>query len=215
MDENQISYEEIDREMQERAAAKRRRLPHEIFDFAELILVTLALLVLVTTLFIRQTVVVGGSMEPTLKNGEQLFISDLFYTPKAGDIVVVQVDGDIAGRFTSLHENEAIIKRVIATEGQEVNIDFTTGTVYVDGEVLQEDYILSATLRAEGMQFPLIVSEGCVFVMGDNRADSMDSRDPEIGLIDVREILGKAFFLLLPGEDNYHKRDFGRIGVLD
>ena len=194
MDENQISYEEIDREMQERAAAKRRRLPHEIFDFAELILVTLALLVLVTTLFIRQTVVVGGSMEPTLKNGEQLFISDLFYTPKAGDIVVVQVDGDIAERFTSLHENEAIIKRVIATEGQTVGI--VNGTVYIDGVPLSEDYVLRDGTDHK-LNMPTVpVREGHIFLMGDHRNNSLDSR--WFGEVDERTVIGKILFRFLP-----------------
>ena len=178
------------------------------FKDAKDILVIIGVFMLIYVLFFRAVVVVGNSMNDTLVWGDRLLVlSNLVYrNPQQGDIIVASKD--------SFRGGECIIKRVIATEGQEVNIDFTTGTVYVDGEVLQEDYILSATLRAEGMQFPLIVSEGCVFVMGDNRADSMDSRDPEIGLIDVREILGKAFFLLLPGEDNYHKRDFGRIGVL-
>ena len=194
MDENQISYEEIDREMQERAAAKRRRLPHEIFDFAELILVTLALLVLVTTLFIRQTVVVGGSMEPTLKNGEQLFISDLFYTPKAGDIVVVQVDGEIAERFTSLHENEAIIKRVIATEGQTVGI--VNGTVYIDGVPLSEDYVLRDGTDHKLNMPTVTVSEGHIFLMGDHRNNSLDSR--WFGEVDERTVIGKILFRFLP-----------------
>ncbi|MBO7762887.1 MAG: signal peptidase I [Clostridia bacterium] len=194
MDENQISYEEIDREMQERAAAKRRRLPHEIFDFAELILVTLALLVLVTTLFIRQTVVVGGSMEPTLKNGEQLFISDLFYTPKAGDIVVVQVDGEIAERFTTLHENEAIIKRVIATEGQTVGI--VNGTVYIDGVPLSEDYVLRDGTDQKLNMPTVTVSEGHIFLMGDHRNNSLDSR--WFGEVDERTVIGKILFRFLP-----------------
>ena len=194
MDENQISYEEIDREMQERAAAKRRRLPHEIFDFAELILVTLALLVLVTTLFIRQTVVVGGSMEPTLNNGEQLFISDLFYTPKAGDIVVVQVDGEIAERFTTLHENEAIIKRVIATEGQTVGI--VNGTVYIDGVPLSEDYVLRDGTDHKLNMPTVTVSEGHIFLMGDHRNNSLDSR--WFGEVDERTVIGKILFRFLP-----------------
>ena len=174
MDENQISYEEIDREIEERAAAKRRRLPHEIFDFAELVLITLAILVFVTTLFIRQTVVIGGSMEPTLKNGEQLFISDLFYTPQSGDIVVAQVDDTIADRYTALKENEAIIKRVIATEGQTVGI--VNGTVYVDGVPLKEDYVLRDGIDQKLNMPTVTVSEGHVFLMGDHRNNSLDSR---------------------------------------
>lgn len=194
MDENQISYEEIDREIEERAAAKRRRLPHEIFDFAELVLITLAILVFVTTLFIRQTVVIGGSMEPTLKNGEQLFISDLFYTPQSGDIVVAQVDDTIADRYTALKENEAIIKRVIATEGQTVGI--VNGTVYVDGVPLKEDYVLRDGIDQKLNMPTVTVSEGHVFLMGDHRNNSLDSR--WFGEVDERTVIGKVLFRFLP-----------------
>ena len=124
-----------------------------------------------------------------------------------GDIVVASKD--------SFRNGSPIVKRVIATEGQSVDIDFTTGTVYVDGVALDEPYIYSPTTNPEGMVFPLVVDEGCLFVMGDNRSRSMDSRDPEIGLIDKREILGKAILLMLPGNDEGTvKRDFSRFGVI-
>jgi signal peptidase I len=104
---------------------------------------------------------------------------------------------------------------VIATEGQVVDIDFVTGNVYVDGKLLQEDYIYSPTTNPEGMSFPLVVEDGCIFVLGDNRGRSKDSRDPDIGLIDKREVLCKAFFLLLPGTDHDRSpRDFSRFGVI-
>ena len=188
---------------------KKLTWQQSLFKDAKDILVIVGAFMLVYVLFFRAVVVVGDSMYDTLVSGDRLLVlSNLVYRqPKQGDIIVASKD--------SFRNGECIIKRVIATEGQEVDIDFITGTVYVDGQVLQEDYIYSATLRAEGMEFPLVVDEGCVFVMGDNRMDSMDSRDPEIGLIDEREILGKAFFLILPGEDHYHNRDFGRIGVLE
>jgi signal peptidase I len=98
-----------------------------------------------------------------------------------------------------------------------VDIDFEKGIVYVNGEVLEEDYIYSETKLYEGISFPLTVSEGCLFVLGDNRMDSKDSRSPEIGLIDKREVLGKAVFLLYPGDPDDNgsaKRDLGRIGGL-
>ena len=188
---------------------KKLTWQQSLFKDAKDILVIVGVFMLLYVLFFRAVVVVGNSMYDTLVEGDRLLVvSNLVYRePKQGDIIVASKD--------SFRGGECIIKRVIATEGQEVNIDFITGKVYVDGQVLQEDYIYSATLRAEGMVFPLIVEEGCVFVMGDNRMDSMDSRDPEIGLIDKREILGRAFFLILPGEDHYHNRDFGRIGVLE
>ncbi len=177
-------------------------------DVREVIYV-LVIFMLVYVLCFRMVVVVGDSMYGTLVDGDRLLLlSNVFYTePKQGDIVVASKD--------SFKNGECIIKRVIATEGQEVRIDFTTGTVYVDDVPLQEDYISSPTMFPEGMEFPLTVTEGHVFVMGDNRMDSTDSRNPAIGLIDTRQILGKAFFILIPGTDHDTvDPDFSRIGVI-
>ena len=169
----------------------------------------LAGVLLVLLLLFRVVVVSGGSMNDTLINGDYLILlNNVFYgEPKQGDIIVASKD--------SFKNGEPIIKRVIATEGQEVDIDFEAGIVYVDGVALEEDYIKMPTTLQEGVQFPLTVDEGCIFVLGDNRDGSKDSRNPEIGLIDTREVLGKAFFLILPGEDNFTKsRDFSRIGAV-
>jgi signal peptidase I len=169
----------------------------------------LGIILLVLLLVFRVVVVSGSSMNPTLIGGDYLLLTSTpFYNePKYGDIVVASKD--------SFENGEPIIKRVIAVEGQTVDIDFRSGTVYVDGVVLQEDYINGATTLDEGMKFPLVVDTGCVFVLGDNRGRSQDSRSPLIGLIDTREILGKAFFLFLPGMDADTKvRDFSRIGGL-
>ena len=167
------------------------------------------ILLLIFLLCFRVVVVSGSSMNKTLINGDYLFLlSNTFYkTPKQGDIVVASKN--------SFENGEPIVKRVIATEGQTVDINFTTGAVYVDGIKLEESYISTATTRPEGVVFPLYVDEGCLFVMGDNRAISHDSRSPDIGLIDRREIIGKAIFLFLPGPvDDSGRRDFTRIGVL-
>lgn len=170
------------------------------------------LLVIVTAglcLCFRMVIVEGDSMYDTLVNGDYLLlINNVFYQdPQAGDIIVASKD--------SFRDGSPIVKRVIATEGQIVDIDFITGTVYVDGEALVEPYIHSPTTNPEGMVFPLVVDEGCIFVMGDNRSRSMDSRDPEIGLIDKREVLGKAILVLLPGDDEGTiQRDFSRFGVI-
>ena len=137
-----------------------------------------------------------------------LLLSSTFYhNPKQGDIIVASKD--------SFKNGEPIIKRVIATEGQEVNIDFGRGIVDVDGGPLDEPYITAPTTLFEGVSFPLVVDKGCVFVMGDNRNDSKDSRSPEIGLVDKREIIGKAVLLVLPGKNEHSgKREFDRIGGL-
>ena len=164
---------------------------------------------LVFMLVFRMVVVSGPSMKQTLINGDSLILlSNVFYkTPRYGDVIVASKD--------SFKDGEPIIKRVIATEGQWVNIDFEKGIVYVDDVALDEPYTNTPTNLYEGMQFPLQVKPGCVFVMGDNRNDSWDSRSTDIGLVDCREILGRALFLAIPGVDEEtEKRDFSRIGAL-
>ena len=135
-------------------------------------------------------------------------LSNIFYqNPEQGDIVVVSKK--------SFDNGSPIVKRVIAVEGQTVDIDFEQGIVYVNGEALAEPYINNLTTNREGMTFPLVVEDGCIFALGDNRQVSRDSRDPIIGQIDKREILGKALVLMLPGTSHGHySRDFSRIGVV-
>ena len=107
------------------------------------------------------------------------------------------------------------MKRVIATEGQTVDIDFSTGSVYVDGALLKEDYINELTFTEEGTAFPLTVPEGSIFVMGDNRNHSNDSRDSRLDTVDARYVIGKAVFLAFPGPDIVtEKCDYRRIGVI-
>ena len=158
----------------------------------------------------RVVVVSGSSMKGTLVDGDYLLlISSTFYRePQQGDIIVASKD--------SFENGEPIVKRVIATEGQEVFIDFHEGIVYVDGIELVESYTYTPTTLYEGVNFPVTVPDGCVFVMGDNRNDSRDSRNPEIGMVDTREIIGKAICLFLPGTDKgTTQRQFDRIGALN
>lgn len=180
-----------------------------ILDLHDVIYVLAGFMILYM-LFFRVVVVVGPSMYNTLVDGDRLVLvsNALYQEPKQGDIIVASKK--------SFDNGECIVKRVIATEGQEVDIDFKAGVVYVDGQALVEDYTYTGTHLQEGMEFPLVVDEGCVFVMGDNRGQSKDSRDPEIGLIDERQILGKAVFLLSPGtHGGKEEADYNRIGVLD
>ncbi len=171
----------------------------------------LAAIVVMFMLLFRVVVVSGSSMYSTLWDGDWLLVlGNVFYSePEQGDIVIASKE--------SFRGGEPIVKRVIATEGQTVDIDFDAGIVYVDGIALDEDYTFTPTTNEEGTVFPLVVDEGCLFVMGDNRKKSKDSRSPEIGQVDERELLGKAVFLLFPGtgtDDNADTRDFGRIGGL-
>ena len=170
----------------------------------------LAVIIIVLLLFLRVVIVSGPSMYNTLWDGDWLLVlSNVFYrNPEYGDIIVASQD--------SFNDGEPIIKRVIATEGQMVDIDFEAGIVYVDGVALEEDYTYTPTNIEEGMEFPLTVDEGCIFVMGDNRNKSKDSRNPEIGLIDKREVLGKAVFLIYPGtHGGEHTRQISRIGAIE
>lgn len=174
----------------------------------DLVYLTLCI-ILIFLLFFRINVVSGDSMYATLRDGDYLLLlSNLFYhEPEQGDIVVISKE--------SYDHGTPIVKRVIATEGQTVDFDFENGTVYVDGEILDEPYINNPTIEGRGMEFPLTVEENCIFVMGDNRYVSLDSRYSEIGQIDRREVLGKAIFLMIPGTNhNTQARDMGRIGVI-
>lgn len=169
----------------------------------------LALVMVLFLLVFRIIVVSGSSMKQTLVDGDYLLLlSNTFYRePQRGDIVVISKK--------SFDDGKPIVKRVIATEGQTVDIDFEAGIVYVDGAALEEPYINSPTHLDEGTRFPLTVAEGCIFVLGDNRGVSRDSRSPAIGQIDKREVLGKALYMILPGtDDGSVGRDFGRMGAV-
>lgn len=176
-----------------------------LHDLIYMLMVILLLFLLV----FRVIVVSGDSMKMTLLDGDYLLLlsNTLYHDPEYGDIVVISKK--------DFDNGSPIVKRVIATEGQTVDIDFDNGIVYVDGVVLQEDYINNLTTYAEGVPFPLTVEEGCIFVLGDNRAVSKDSRNPEIGLIDKREVLGNAIFLMFPGTDKGNMpRNFDRVGAV-
>lgn len=163
-------------------------------------------IILVFLIFFRVIVVSQDSMYSTLWDGDYVLLSSniVYREPKQGDVVVINKEGF-----------DTIIKRVIATEGQTVDIDFENGIVYVDGQALDEPYIHNLTTRSEGVNFPLTVAPGHIFVLGDNRAVSMDSRNPVIGQIDKREVLGKALYLFIPGTDGgCLPRDFGRVGAV-
>ena len=169
----------------------------------------LAVIMILFLIFFRIIVVSGPSMKMTLLDGDYLLlISNLFYRePEKGDVVVVSKQDYDNGK--------PIVKRVIATEGQIVDMDFANGIVYVDGLPLEEDYINTPTNLDEGSVFPQIVEEDHVFVMGDNRNNSKDSRSLEIGQIDKREVLGKVALLMVPGTDHgAEARDVHRIGTV-
>ena len=181
-------------------AEKRKKKEEEKLGWQKSVLLyahdMLYLLLIVMLLFLlvfRIIVVSGGSMRMTLLDGDYLLLlnNTFYHTPQRGDIVVISKE--------SFDNGKPIVKRVIATEGQTVDIDFETGEVSVDG----------------GVHFPLTVAEGCIFVLGDNRGISKDSRYPDVGQIDKREVLGKAIFLMYPGtDDGTYPREFDRVGAI-
>lgn len=166
----------------------------DLFYWLNALTTALVILVLIFTFFGRLTRVDGNSMDNTLQNNELLLVWSLGYTPQQGDIVVLN-------KTTATHlGGVAIVKRVIATGGQTVDIDYGTGTVYVDGAALDEPYIKEPMMDIYGSRGSthIEVPEGSIFVMGDNRNDSDDSRDNLIGTIDEDYVLGKAFFSIFP-----------------
>lgn len=177
-------------------AAKVRFRWIRIFDFTGSVMSALVIILLMFSFILRPTRVVGTSMVPTLGNGDWLVTtkqSEYVY----GDIVVITQPNE---------HNEPLIKRVIATEGQTIDINFTSGQVFVNGRELDESYIADLTHNSGDVKFPLVVPKGTVFVMGDNRNHSSDSRFSGVGFIDTRYILGKASLRLLP---------FGDFGLYD
>ena len=151
----------------------------------------MAAFVLLFTFVARIIVVSGPSMENTLIERDLIFVWSLGYTPKQGDVVVLTQES---------YQEDSIVKRVIAVEGQRVDIDYGSGTVYVDGVPLKEDYTKEQMLLpsyGEGINH-VTVPEGCIFVMGDNRNQSADSRMPAIGIVDVRCVIGRGVTVIFP-----------------
>lgn len=160
-----------------------------LYDIVSVFVSALIVIFLVFTFFGRNMMVSGESMLPTLNDKDKVAISSLDRSYDYKDIVIV-------AQPNTLHK--VLIKRVIATEGQTVDIDTEKGLVYVDGKALDENYTLEPTYEKGNMNFPVTVPEGCVFVMGDNRNDSTDSRMRSVGFVDTRYIMGKVMFRFSP-----------------
>ena len=194
---------------QETNEEQQKKIPgRDMYEWIQALVCSVLTVVVIFTFGIRLIGVQGHSMVPTLQDDDRLLVvnSMLYDDYKYGDIVVLTQE-----TFLS----EPIVKRVIATGGQTVDIDFASGSVYVDGKLLDEPYINELTFTEEGVKFPLTVPEGSIFVMGDNRNHSNDSRDSRLGTVDTRYVIGKAVFLAFPGPDEItEEREFGRIGVI-
>ncbi len=168
----------------------------EAFEWAEAIVVAVVIALIIKAFLFTLVTVEGESMQNTLHTGDRLFVWRLGYTPQNGDIVVFRPERD---------KTKPYIKRVIATAGQTIDIDFAKGIVIVDGKVIDEDYIKMPTTAPGDVKFPVTVPEGYFFAMGDNRGHSKDSRysvvgsaDNSSGLIKNKSLLGHALFRLWP-----------------
>lgn len=190
------------------AAAPEAFRGQGLYEWVRALVSSVLAVVLVFAFAVRLIGVDGHSMVPTLQDGDRLAVTVglLSGKYKAGDVVVLRKQSFM---------DEPIVKRVIAVGGQTVDINFDEGSVSVDGRILNEPYINELTFRCDGTEFPLTVPEGSVFVMGDNRNHSNDSRDTRLGAVDTGYIIGRAVLLLYPGRDSETgQRDYARIGFI-
>lgn len=201
---NEENAEEVKAETAEETQeeSKKGSFVTDLFDWLDVFVKAMIVVVILFTAVFKIATIDGESMENTVFHGEKVIISNVFYTPKQGDIVVVSRNYKNSADCYE-RSSAPIIKRVIATEGQTVDIDFEKGIVYVDGKALDEPYTKTATTLHYDVEFPITVQNNCVFLLGDNRNDSLDSRASWIGAngtgqVDKRYILGKVLTRIYP-----------------
>ena len=175
--------------MEQQVRTRKEKILGTIFDIAEVFTAAIIAIMIIFTFMFRFVGVIGPSMIPTLQENDWLAVSAYSPHPKQGDVVIIT-------QPNAFHE--PIVKRVIATGGQKVDIDFNAGTVYVDDVALEEPYVNAPTYRRGTVNFPVTVPKGHLFVLGDNRNRSTDSRYDTIGFVDENYVLGKVLFRILP-----------------
>lgn len=178
-----------------------------LFEWLELLAIVLVIIVTLFTFVVSIVGVDGSSMYPTLHNRDLMLVQRIAYTPQQGDVIVLRKDNTFA--------NQALVKRVIATGGQTVYIDYDANTITVDGEVLEEPYLNyefddlygsdymadRVDLDPQYVNQAFTVPEGCVFVCGDNRNHSSDSRVAQLGIVDERYVIGRVLMVFFPFAD--------------
>ncbi len=167
--------------------AQKNKLFASLYDYVEAIVVAMVLLLVFFTFLFRIAGVRGGSMQPTLRQNDMLLLSIHMYTPHHGDVVVID-----------RHTQEPLIKRVIGVAGDTIFIDKQSGAVYRNGQKLEEAYIYKTFTVPNDLTEAVTVPKGHIFVLGDNRSLSKDSRDEEIGMVDLEDVVGKAIFRVWP-----------------
>ena len=177
----------LDNEVDTKKKVKQTNEKLNIFEIFEAIIAAFFVITLVFTFIFRVFSVDGPSMKPTLQDGDKVVVSTMGYKAKTGDVVVLSSTEGL---------KKPIIKRVVAVAGDTVDINFTTGVVTVNG--IEEHYTDELTTQQFDVAFPLTVPEGTVFVLGDNRGVSLDSRSTQVGCVDERLIVGKVLFRFFP-----------------
>lgn len=168
---------------------EKNKISFELADFLLSMIKVITTVLLLLTVFFRYATVVGNSMQPSFAPGDRLISSDFFYTPKRGDVVVV---------YDSESHHRPLIKRVIGLGGDVIDIDASAGVVYRNGKALDESYVYDATYRRGDISYPYTVPKGRIFVMGDNRQGSHDSRFEAVGPIRVSAVIGKVLLRFYP-----------------
>lgn len=190
-------------EMEHEETEKKKGWKRELLEWILVLLSAFIIAQLINNFVFRFARVDGPSMENTLHHNEYLLVWKLGYEPKCGDVIVFETDMNVNGTL----QKQYLVKRVIATEGQTIEVDYETDRVLVDGKEIQEDYIKDADMFAPYQtqhSYPYTVEEDHVYVLGDNRNNSLDSRAK--GAIPESDITGKVVFRLLP---------FDKIGTLN
>ncbi|MBP0979167.1 MAG: signal peptidase I [Oscillospiraceae bacterium] len=164
-------------------------LKEEIFEWLDTCVKTVVVTLGLFTFVFALSTVKQCSMFPTLDDNDKVIMYSFMYKPKYKDIIVITQPNA---------RNHNLVKRVIATGGQTIDIDPKAGKVFIDGEELEEDYIYEPTFRVADVKFPVTVPKGYIFAMGDNRNNSADSRDAWVGMIDERYVRGKVVFRVWP-----------------